>query len=43
MLFLKKGIRQGYGLLKDELVNGSNRPNTRYTEKLRDYLLKELA
>lgn len=39
----QEGIRQGYGLLKDELVNGSNRPNTRYTEKLRDYLLKELA
>lgn len=39
----QEGIRQGYGLLKDELINGSNRPNTRYTEKLRDYLLKELA
>lgn len=39
----QEGVRQGYGLLKDELINDSNRPNTRYTEKLRDYLLKELA
>lgn len=39
----QEGVRQGYGLLKDELVNGSNRPSTRYTEKLRDYLIKELA
>lgn len=39
----QEGVREGYGILKDNLVNNTNRPTTRYTEKLRDYLIKKLA
>lgn len=37
----QEGVRQGYGVMKDMIVNNTNRPQTRYTEKLRDYLLEE--
>lgn len=37
----QEGVRQGYGVMKDQIVNDTNRPQTRYTEKLRDYLLEE--
>lgn len=38
----QEGVRNGYGLLKDNIVGSINRPVTRYTEKLRDYLIKKL-
>lgn len=33
------GVRDGYGIMKDNIVNGINIPKGRYTVKLRDYLL----
>ena len=35
-------IRNGYGRIKDKIVDGTNRCTSRYTEKLRDLLVKEL-
>ena len=35
-------IRDGYGRIKDKIVDGTNRCTSRYTEKLRDLLVKEL-
>ena len=35
----QSGVREGYGVIKDNIVNGINRPKSRYTVKLRDYLL----
>lgn len=37
----EEGVRDGYGVIKDVIINEQNRPVTRYTEKLRDYLLEE--
>lgn len=37
----EKGVRDSYGVIKDVIINEQNRPVTRYTEKLRDYLLEE--
>ena len=37
----QNGIRDGYGIIKDNIVGESNRPISRYTEKLRDYLIEE--
>ena len=38
----QSAIRDGYGRIKDKIVNGTNRCTSRYTEKLRDLLVKEL-
>ena len=35
----QSGVREGYGVIKDNIVNGINRPKSRYTVKLSDYLL----
>ena len=37
----QNGIRDGYGIIKDNIVGETNRPISRYTEKLRDYLIEE--
>ena len=37
----EEGVRDGYGVIKDVIINEQNRPVTKYTEKLRDYLLEE--
>lgn len=36
----QKGVRDGYGLMRDNIVGEKNRPETRYTDKLRDMLLE---
>lgn len=36
----QNGVRLGYGLMRDKIVDQVNRPETRYTDKLRDMLLK---
>lgn len=33
-------VRRGFGVLKDNLVNGINRPQSRFTFKLRDNLIE---
>ena len=33
-------VRRGFGVLKDNLVNGTNRPQSRFTFKLRDNLIE---
>ena len=38
----QSAIRDGYGRIKDKIVDGTNRCTSRYTEKLRDLLVKEL-
>ena len=38
----QNAIRNGYGRIKDKIVDGTNRCTSRYTEKLRDLLVKEL-
>ena len=38
----QSAIRDGYGKIKDKIVDGTNRCTSRYTEKLRDLLVKEL-
>lgn len=35
-------VRNGLGLIKDEIIKGNNIPVSRYTEKLRDELIEEL-
>lgn len=37
------GVREGYGVMRDNIVHDINRPITRYTDKLRDLLLKEFS
>ena len=37
----QNGIREGYGVIRDNIVNDVNRPKSRYTDKLRDYLVDE--
>lgn len=33
-------VRRGFGVLKDNLANGINRPQSRFTFKLRDNLIE---
>lgn len=37
----QNGIREDYGVIRDNIVNDVNRPESRYTDKLRDYLVDE--
>ena len=37
------GVREGYGVMRDNIIHDINRPITRYTDKLRDLLLKEFS
>ena len=37
------GVREGYGVMRDNIVHDINRPITRYTDKLRDLLLEEFS
>ena len=36
----QSAIRDGYGRIKDKIIDGTNRCTSRYTEKLRDLLVK---
>lgn len=35
----QQGVRDGYGVMQDCVVGYTNRPKTKYTEKLRDHLI----
>ena len=37
------GVREGYGVMRDNIIHDINRPITRYTDKLRDLLLEEFS
>lgn len=37
------GVREGYGVMRDNIINGVNKPISRYTDKCRDFLIDLLS